>query len=106
MAIEIFSRSISTKGWGLVGMELATPRSAVRQASAVRHVTNGSTTGHSEDSDQTVYMQRLIGVFDGRILPTCTFCWLPALIRSRPPGYKTFSMLNSAEHEIYPAHKC
>ena len=25
---------------------------------------------------------------------------------SRPPGYKTFFMLNSAEHEIYPAHKC
>ena len=23
-----------------------------------------------------------------------------------PRGYKTFSMLNSAEHEIYPAHKC
>ena len=22
-----------------------------------------------------------------------------------PQGYKTFSMLNSAEHEIYPAHK-
>ena len=22
----------------------------------------------------------------------------------RPRGYKTFSMLNSAEHEIYPAH--
>ena len=21
-------------------------------------------------------------------------------------GYKTFPMLNSAEHEIYPAHKC
>ena len=21
-------------------------------------------------------------------------------------GYKTFFMLNSAEHEIYPAHKC
>ena len=21
-----------------------------------------------------------------------------------PQGYKTFSMLNSAEHEIYPAH--
>ena len=21
-------------------------------------------------------------------------------------GYKTFSMLNSAEHKIYPAHKC
>ena len=25
-------------------------------------------------------------------------CWLR--------GYKTFFMLNSAEHEIYPAHKC
>ena len=22
-----------------------------------------------------------------------------------PQGYKTFFMLNSAEHEIYPAHK-
>ena len=24
----------------------------------------------------------------------------------RPRGYKTFSMLNSVEHEIFPAHKC
>ena len=23
-----------------------------------------------------------------------------------PRGYKTFSILNSAVHEIYPAHKC
>ena len=23
-----------------------------------------------------------------------------------PRGNKTFSMLNSAEHEVYPAHKC
>ena len=23
-----------------------------------------------------------------------------------PRGYRTFFMLNSAEHEIYPAHKC
>ena len=23
-----------------------------------------------------------------------------------PRGYKTFSMLNSTEHEIFPAHKC
>ena len=23
-----------------------------------------------------------------------------------PRGYKTFFMLNSAEHKIYPAHKC
>ena len=25
---------------------------------------------------------------------------------TRPRGYKTFYMLNSAEHEIFPAHKC
>ena len=25
---------------------------------------------------------------------------------NRPQGNKTFSMLNSAEHKIYPAHKC
>ena len=23
----------------------------------------------------------------------------------RPPGYNTFSMLNSAEHELYPVNK-
>ena len=27
-------------------------------------------------------------------------------IATRPRGYKTFFMLNSAEHEIVPAHKC
>ena len=25
---------------------------------------------------------------------------------ARPQGYETFFMLNSAEHVIYPAHKC
>ena len=25
---------------------------------------------------------------------------------ARPQGYKTFFMLNSAEYEIYQAHKC
>ena len=25
---------------------------------------------------------------------------------TRPRGYKTFFMLNSVEHEIFPAHKC
>ena len=29
-----------------------------------------------------------------------TFC------QARPRGYKTFFILNSAEHDIYPAHKC
>ena len=28
------------------------------------------------------------------------------LNEKRPQGYKTFIMLNSAEHEIYTAHKC
>ena len=27
------------------------------------------------------------------------------MINSRPKGYKTFFVLNSAEHEIYPANK-
>ena len=28
------------------------------------------------------------------------------LFVTRPRVYKTFSMLNSTEHEIFPAHKC
>ena len=28
------------------------------------------------------------------------------LIQPRLRGYKTFFMLNSADQEIYPAHKC
>ena len=27
------------------------------------------------------------------------------LVATRPRGYKTFFMLNSVEHEIFPAHK-
>ena len=27
-------------------------------------------------------------------------------LKTRPRGYKTLSMLNLAEHKIYPAHKC
>ena len=30
----------------------------------------------------------------------------PPLKRSQARGYKAFFMLNSAEHEVYPAHKC
>ena len=29
-----------------------------------------------------------------------------AVVKKMPSGYKTFFMLNSAEHEIHPAHKC
>ena len=28
------------------------------------------------------------------------------LTEIRPQGYNTFFMLNSTEHEIFPAHKC
>ena len=31
---------------------------------------------------------------------------LTVLSMTRPQGYKIFFMLNSAEHEIYPAYKC
>ena len=31
-------------------------------------------------------------------------CWL--VKRSQAPSYQTFYILTSAEHEIYPAHKC
>ena len=41
---------------------------------------------------------------------TTIFTASPAIYVSmgetRPQGYKTISILNSAEHEIYPAHKC
>ena len=40
---EIISWSISTKVWDRVGIELATPGSAVRHASVARHVTDCAT---------------------------------------------------------------
>ena len=32
--------------------------------------------------------------------------WGISCFLSWPRGYKTFFMLNSTEHEIFPAHKC
>ena len=43
MAKEIIARSISMKVWDMAGTELATPGSAVRQVSTVRHVTDCAT---------------------------------------------------------------
>ena len=43
MTVEIISWSISTKVWDRVGIELATPGSAVRLASVARHVTDCAT---------------------------------------------------------------
>ena len=50
MAIEIISRSISMKVWDRAGIKLATPKSAVRHVSAVRH----SDTLQTELRDQAV----------------------------------------------------
>ena len=43
MTVKIISRSISTKVWDRAGIELATPGSADRHASAARHVTDCAT---------------------------------------------------------------
>ena len=37
---------------------------------------------------------------------TIDFDTYDILANAWPRGYKTFSKLNSAEHEIYPANKC
>ena len=39
------------------------------------------------------------------VLGTSRIRWLGQM-KPRPKGNLTFSMLNSAEHEIYPAHEC
>ena len=37
----------------------------------------------------------------------CVFqCLAVACLINWPRGYRTFFMLNSNEHEIFPAHKC
>ena len=43
MTVEIISWSISTKVWDRTGIKLATPGSAVRNASVARHVTDCAT---------------------------------------------------------------
>ena len=43
---------------------------------------------------------RLMIVHVGMHINTCCI-W-----ETRPGGYKTFFLLNSAEHEMYPAQKC
>ena len=39
----------------------------------------------------------------GRVVRETTAC---LALLTRPRGYKTFFMLNSTEHEIFPARKC
>ena len=51
-----------------------------------------------------------INVFSEMLfLEKCSLDDVSLMIRldtKRARGYKTFFMLNSAEHKIYPAHKC
>ena len=65
---------------------------------AVRHLTIQSLpcpgkTYHSKSS--VSFLVTMIG-----------YGLLSVIVNVWPQGYKTFFMLNSAEHEIYPAHKC
>ena len=67
--------------------------------------------GPIEDSDQPAHPFSLIRVIDERSMgarrqeSNNSSC---SNVRPRLRGYmyKSFSMLNSAEHEIDPAHKC
>ena len=64
MTIEIISWSISTKVWDRAVIELATPESAVRLASAARHVSDCTTW-------PCFYMHRRT---TKRLLDSCDFC--------------------------------
>ena len=48
-------------------------------------------------------LQELPNVYIVAVLPLLSGI---AYNRSRPRGYKTFFMVNSTEHEIFPAYKC
>ena len=48
-------------------------------------------------------MNRLTRITDG-LQKDVSDIW--TIISTSGTGYKTFFMLNSAMHEIYPAHKC
>ena len=52
MTVEIISWSISTKVWYRVGIEPATPGSAVRHASVARHVTDVCLTAEPTRCDK------------------------------------------------------
>ena len=65
------------------------------------------------DTFKTIDLKKNLQATKLQAFPACrvnvTFehklpCKKQAKIRSR--GYKNFLMLNSAEHEIYPAHEC
>ena len=56
---------------------------------------------------KNVFIKTLSQPFTAKIIGfVVRFCCILEVFQPRPRGYKTFFMLNSAEHEIYPAHKC
>ena len=57
--------------------------------------------------DSEPHLNRGVPVNVKSVLPTIrTYQIKPEDLRSRPEAIKLFFMLNSAEHEIYPTHKC
>ena len=67
----------------------------------------------SKALDQPAHMHSLVWAFAShlnilsvKLLTEHNLAFLSLRRLHRPLGYKTFSMLNTAEHEIYPAYKC
>ena len=63
--------------------------------------------GLKDSNNLTDLFRQIIGCLRDTWVHICTHVhvFLPFCF-TWPQGCKTFSMLNSAEHEIFPAHKC
>ena len=80
-SLHATNRSISVKA-SLSAME------------GVSHISLASTMSVSEYSSRALKLA--LSLFDSRLRK----------LKTRLRGYKTFFMLNSIEHEIFPVHKC
>ena len=68
-------------------------------------VLSGSALFFSQICVSSQYLDFLVGSCGSILIVgwmTCNFTCFSTLAR----GYKTFFMLNSVEHKIFPAHKC
>ena len=99
MTVEIISWSISTKVWDRVGIELATPGSAVRFASVAKHVTDCATRPgnllNTWPEDRLGYYEW--GQFPGEACWSCFPWWIltriaRSLYRSSIVGSSFFSV--------------
>ena len=67
---------------------------------------NVSNLRFADDIDVLAEEQQELETLLGSLDKTCTKYKMETSTETRPRGYKTFFMLNSIEHEIFPAHKC